>query len=62
MSEIFVEEENTVYELNEECLRRREKKLGLKESGQNYKVTKLDVNTNDIFIVLILSLFFCFMK
>ena len=25
MSEIFVEEENTVYEMDEECLRRREK-------------------------------------
>lgn len=62
MSEIFVEEENTVYELNEECLQRKGKKADLKETGQNYKATKLNANTNNIPVVLMLVLILCFIK
>ena len=47
MSEIFVEEENTVYELDEECLRRKGK-MGFSRQG------------NGIILILIVALLCCF--
>lgn len=58
MNEIFVEEENTVYELDPECLKRKEEQKK-KESQKNtqkkstYKVQKVSKNEQQSKIWLI---------
>ena len=37
MSEIFVEEENTVYELDEECMKRKEKMKQGESTSMQYR-------------------------
>lgn len=49
MNEIFVEEENTVYELDPECLKRKEeqrKKEKQTKDENKYKVQKTSGNQN----------------
>ncbi|MBS7008704.1 hypothetical protein [Anaerostipes sp.] len=57
MSEIFVEEENTVYELDEECLRKKGK-LNISEHGHGM-MKKQSLEGGNIVIVL-LALLCCF--
>lgn len=57
MSEIFVEEENTVYELDEECLRKKEK-MGL--SGKGNEIMKKQSMDGGNILVLMIALLCCF--
>ena len=41
MSEIFVEEENTVYELDEECMKRKEKMKQGESTSMQYRALSL---------------------
>ena len=56
MSEIFVEEENTVYELDEECLRKKGK-LNVSSQGHDM-MSKQSMDGGNMLIVL-LALFCC---
>ena len=53
MSEIFVEEENTVYELDEECLRRKGE-MGF--SGQRNGIMKKQSMEGGSILILIVAL------
>ena len=57
MSEIFVEEENTVYELDEECLRRKGE-MGF--SGQRNGIMKKQSMEGGSKLILIAALLCCF--
>lgn len=57
MSEIFVEEENTVYELDEECLRKKGK---MKVSGQGHEMIKKQSLDGGNIMIVLLALFCCF--
>lgn len=62
MNEIFVEEENTVYELDPECLRRKEeqkrKENQKKPKDENkYKVQKASRNQNSSVLWILCLLF-----
>lgn len=57
MSEIFVEEENTVYEIDEECLRmkeRQEKRQKQAPGQERYKVQGVRENKKIFWILCIL--------
>ncbi len=53
MSEIFVEEENTVYELDEECMKRKEKMQQKGGSTAGYQAQGGRGNCLGIFLILI---------
>ena len=55
MNEIFVEEENTVYELDPECLKRKEERKKWEEQRNNdHKIQKMSKcqNNCNLFIVV----------
>lgn len=63
MSEIFVEEENTVYELDPECLKRKEEQKKMEEqkktkNEKKYKVQKISRNQNLPVLWILCLLFF----
>lgn len=59
MNEIFVEEENTVYELDSECLKRKEEqKQQEKECHRMQKMSRRE-NRNDLWILLLVLLIGC---
>lgn len=57
MSEIFVEEENTVYELDEECLRRKGK-MGFSRQGNG--IMKKQSMEGGSILILVAALLCCF--
>ena len=68
MNEIFVEEENTVYELDPECLRHKEEQRQLeekrkqeKQENDNYRMQKRPEkwNQNNMWIICLLLLVIC---
>ena len=68
MNEILVEEENTVYELDSECLRHREEQRQLeekrkqeKQENDNYRMQKRPEkrNQNNMWIICWLLLVIC---
>ena len=68
MNEILVEEENTVYELDSECLRHKEEQRQLeekrkqeKQENDNYRMQKRpeNRNQNNMWIICLLLLVIC---
>ena len=68
MNEILVEEENTVYELDSECLRHKEEQNQLeekrkqeKQENDNYRMQKRPEkrNQNNMWIICLLLLVIC---
>lgn len=57
MSEIFVEEENTVYELDEECLKRKKKEQETKKGGRYKAQAAVRGNGTIGWLLLVLILF-----
>lgn len=57
MSEIFVEEENTVYELDEECLR---KKGNMGSCRQGHEIMKKQNLEGGNILIVLLALLCCF--
>ena len=53
MSEIFVEEENTVYELDEECMKRKEKMKQGESTFMQYRAQGSQRNCSGIFLILL---------
>ena len=53
MSEIFVEEENTVYELDEECLRKKAK-MGFSSEGNEIMKKQSMEGGNILFLIAVL--------
>ncbi|GFO83903.1 hypothetical protein [Anaerostipes butyraticus] len=53
MSEIFVEEENTVYELDEECMKRKEKMKQEKNGPARYRAQERPGSCIGIFLILL---------
>lgn len=56
MSEIFVEEENTVYEVDEECLKKRQQEKKQAECKKNYKAQDMGACSCPLWILLIFCL------
>ena len=56
MSEIFVEEENTVYELDEECLRKKGK---IEPFAQGQTIMKKQSLEGGNILILMFALFCC---
>ncbi len=56
MSEIFVEEENTVYEVDEECLKKKQKGKKQTECRGKYKAQNVGNSSRFIWILLILCI------
>lgn len=57
MSEIFVEEENTVYELDEECLRKKGK---MESCRQGHGIMKKQSLEGGNVLIVFLALLCCF--
>ena len=53
MSEILVEEENTVYELDEECMKRKEKMKQGESTSMQYRAQGSQRNCIGIFLILL---------
>lgn len=54
MSEIFVEEENTVYEVDEECLKKKQKGKRQTECTPDYKAQNMRSSSWLLWILLII--------
>ena len=69
MNEILVEEENTVYELDPECLRHKEEQRQLEEKEETGKIKRMITigcrrdqkkwNQNNMWIICLLLLVIC---
>ncbi|MGN0417870.1 MULTISPECIES: hypothetical protein [Anaerostipes] len=58
MSEIFVEEENTVYEMDEECLRKKHQEIERQKKSRNSNCKCQSIEKSSWLVLLIIILCF----